>query len=82
MALERIDRDVSHRRAQLSALGPAATLARGYAVVQAGRTVVRSTADAPDGAELRIRVADGAVHATSHGAAPSLTTITAAQELS
>ena len=34
--LERIDRDIAHRRAQLSALGPAATLARGYAVVQAG----------------------------------------------
>ena len=69
--LERIDRDVAHRRAQLAALGPAATLARGYAVVQAGQTVLRSTADAPAGTPLRIRVADGAVLATSSGAEPS-----------
>jgi exodeoxyribonuclease VII large subunit len=68
--LERIDRDVAHRRAQLSALGPAATLARGYAVVQSGRTVVRSTADAPAGTALRIRVADGALLATSAGPEP------------
>ena len=51
----------------LAALGPAATLARGYAVVQAGRTVVRSTADAPADTPLRIRVADGALLATSAG---------------
>jgi exodeoxyribonuclease VII large subunit len=68
VVLERIDRDVAHRRAQLTALGPAATLARGYAVVQSGRTVVRSTADAPAGTPLRIRVADGALLATSAGA--------------
>ena len=67
VTLERIDRDVAHRRAQLSALGPAATLARGYAVVQAGQTVMRSIRDAPAGTALRIRVADGAVHATSGG---------------
>lgn len=66
--MERIDRDVAHRRAQLSALGPAATLARGYAVVQAGRTVLRSITDAPSGTELRIRVADGALRAISAGA--------------
>jgi exodeoxyribonuclease VII large subunit len=66
--LERIDRDVAHRRAQLSALGPAATLARGYAVVQTGSgSVVRSIDDAPAGTELRIRVADGALHAVSSG---------------
>ncbi len=65
MLLERLDRDIAHRRAQLSALGPAATLARGYAVVQADRHVVRSVADAPVGTPLRIRVADGAIHATS-----------------
>jgi exodeoxyribonuclease VII large subunit len=67
VVLERIDRDVAHRRAQLTALGPAATLARGYAVVQSGRNVVRSTADAPAGTPLRIRVADGALLATSAG---------------
>lgn len=69
MLLERIDRDIAHRRAQLSALGPAATLARGYAVVQTGGTVVRSVTDAPAGAPLRIRVADGAVMAASLGTA-------------
>ena len=67
VVLERIDRDIAHRRAQLSALGPAATLARGYAVVQAGTRVVRTIQDAPAGTELRIRVADGAVLAVSSG---------------
>ena len=67
MMLERIDRDIAHRRAQLTALGPAATLARGYAVVQTGGSVVRCIADAPAGAPLRIRVADGAVLAASLG---------------
>jgi exodeoxyribonuclease VII large subunit len=67
MSLERIERDVAHRRAQLSVLGPAATLARGYAVVQAGQHVLRSVEDAPAGTELRIRVADGALRATSTG---------------
>ncbi|XVV04669.1 exodeoxyribonuclease VII large subunit [Actinosynnema sp. CA-248983] len=54
--------------ARLTTLGPAATLARGYAVVQLVTPdgvdgVVRSVADAPAGAHLRVRVADGAVHA-------------------
>ncbi|WP_037366895.1 exodeoxyribonuclease VII large subunit [Nakamurella lactea] len=68
--LERVDRDLAHRRAQLAVLGPAATLARGYAVVQAGgRTgaVVHSVKDVPAGTSLRIRVADGAFAATSTG---------------
>jgi exodeoxyribonuclease VII large subunit len=55
-------------RARLTTLGPAATLARGYAVVQlvdgdgTGR-VLRSALEAPAGTVLRIRVADGVVHA-------------------
>ncbi|WP_240615910.1 exodeoxyribonuclease VII large subunit [Nakamurella deserti] len=61
---------VAHRRSQLSALGPAATLQRGYAVVQAAGAVLRDTAQAPAGTALRIRVADGAVLATSRGAEP------------
>jgi len=69
--LERIDRDVAHRRAQLSVLGPSATLARGYAVVQSHGAVLRSVADAPAGADLRIRVADGAVLAVSSGPEPA-----------
>ncbi|MPY79340.1 MAG: exodeoxyribonuclease VII large subunit [Actinophytocola sp.] len=60
---------VSEARAKLTALGPAATLDRGYAVVQFRREdgslgVLRSVSDAPAGTGLRIRVGDGAVHAT------------------
>jgi exodeoxyribonuclease VII large subunit len=61
---------VGHLRARLATLGPAATLARGYAVVQAiGPTnqVLRSVDDAPAGTRLRVRVADGAVAAVSEG---------------
>jgi exodeoxyribonuclease VII large subunit len=62
---------VRHLSARLATLGPAATLARGYAVVQVegatGSRVLRSVADAPAGTELRIRVADGALTAVSSG---------------
>ena len=72
--LDRADRDLAHRRAQLAVLGPAATLARGYAVVQTvepiGRTVLRSVDQAPAGTLLRIRVADSAVQAISEGPRP------------
>jgi exodeoxyribonuclease VII large subunit len=60
---------LNHTRARLTTLGPAATLARGYAVVQlvdddGNPRVLRSVEEAPDGARLRVRVSDGAVHAT------------------
>jgi exodeoxyribonuclease VII large subunit len=60
---------VGHLSARLSTLGPAATLARGYAVVQTmtDAAVLRTMADAPAGAKLRIRVSDGAVTAVSEG---------------
>lgn len=63
---------VGHLSARLATLGPAATLARGYAVVQtvpdAGDPqILRSTADAPAGTRLRVRVADGAVTAVTEG---------------
>lgn len=63
---------VGHLSARLTTLGPAATLARGYAVVQALRgtgppQVLHSVADAPAGARLRVRVADGAITAISEG---------------
>jgi exodeoxyribonuclease VII large subunit len=65
---------VGHLSARLATLGPAATLARGYAVVQtvAARgpgAVLRSVDDAPAGARLRVRVADGAIAAVSEGPA-------------
>lgn len=59
-------------RSRLTALGPAATLARGYAIVQRvvepgtdshGAPVLRSVDEAPPGTHLRVRVGDGAVHA-------------------
>ncbi|MGW5109622.1 exodeoxyribonuclease VII large subunit [Nocardia sp. NPDC004123] len=61
-----------HLREKLSAVGPAATLARGYAVVQRvngkDRAVVRAIEDSPPGTQLRIRVADGAISAAALGA--------------
>ena len=64
---------VGHLAARLATLGPAATLARGYAGVQGLPTdgpphVLHSVNDAPAGARLRIRVADGALTALSEGA--------------
>ncbi|HEY1971822.1 MAG TPA: exodeoxyribonuclease VII large subunit [Pseudonocardia sp.] len=70
--------ELSHLQSRLTSLGPAATLARGYAVVQRvtspgsasgeppvgpGSPVLRSVADAPPGTRLRIRLADGAIPA-------------------
>ncbi|BDX30708.1 exodeoxyribonuclease 7 large subunit [Mycobacterium antarcticum] len=63
-------RSVAHLSARLVTLGPAATLARGYAVVQVAsgdRAVLRSTNDAPAGTRLRIRVTDGAITTISEG---------------
>lgn len=63
---------IGHLSARLTTLGPAATLARGYAVVQTVPTtgqasVLRAVADAPAGARLRVRVSDGAITAVSEG---------------
>ncbi|WP_319450607.1 MULTISPECIES: exodeoxyribonuclease VII large subunit [unclassified Mycobacterium] len=63
---------IGHLSARLATLGPAATLARGYSVVQTldasgSATVLRSVDDAPAGTRLRIRVADGAVTTISEG---------------
>jgi exodeoxyribonuclease VII large subunit len=58
---------LAHTSARLTTLGPAATLARGYAIVQSGTgpdgPVLRSARDATPGARLRIRLVDGAVAA-------------------
>lgn len=63
---------IGHLAARLATLGPAATLARGYAVVQrvpakGPAVVLRSVDDAPAGTRLRVRVGDGAVAAVSEG---------------
>jgi exodeoxyribonuclease VII large subunit len=62
---------VGHLGARLATLGPAATLARGYAVVQnvdaQPAAVLRSVDDAPAGTRLRVRVSDGAIVAVSEG---------------
>lgn len=65
---------IGHLAARLTTLGPAATLARGYAVVQTiddtgadAASILRSTVDAPKGTTLRIRLADGAIGAVSTG---------------
>jgi exodeoxyribonuclease VII large subunit len=67
---------VGHLSARLATLGPAATLARGYAVVQAvpdgaPAVVLRSVGDARAGTRLRIRLSDGAFGAVSSGEEPS-----------
>jgi exodeoxyribonuclease VII large subunit len=60
--------ELSHFGSRLTSLGPAATLARGYAVVQLlsgepGSTVLRSVDETRPGDRLRIRVADGSLPA-------------------
>ncbi|HSK60519.1 MAG TPA: exodeoxyribonuclease VII large subunit, partial [Actinomycetospora sp.] len=59
--------DLRHLTASLTALGPAATLARGYAIVQHGDAVdapvLRSAGTPSPGDRLRVRLADGALHA-------------------
>ena len=67
-------RRVEHLSARLATLGPAQTLARGYAVVQrvddGDPHVVTSTDQMPAGARLRIRVGDGAATAEVTSEAP------------
>lgn len=87
-ALEAIRRDVSRLvtharheteslRARVSALGPAQTLARGYAVVQvqprdgSEAEVVTTIDQSPPGSQLRIRVADGSITAASMATTPA-----------
>ncbi len=67
---------IGHLSARLATLGPAATLARGYAVVQAipdgaSPIVLRSVTGAPAGTQLRVRVSDGVFGAVSSGEGPS-----------
>ena len=75
--LDRETSRVSALRSQVSALGPAATLARGYSVVQvlprdgSEAEVVTSYQQAPPGAQIRVRVGDGSLSAAVLGSGPS-----------
>ena len=68
--LDQRSTDVAHVRHRLTALGPAATLARGYAIVQrvtdgpGPPPVLRSVTEVAAGEKLRIRVGDGALSAS------------------
>ncbi|MFH8294869.1 MULTISPECIES: exodeoxyribonuclease VII large subunit [Streptomyces] len=58
--LDRAASELTHTHARVVALSPAATLQRGYAVLQkADGAVVRAPGDASAGEELRARVAEG-----------------------
>jgi exodeoxyribonuclease VII large subunit len=58
--VEGAERDLEHARARVAALSPAATLQRGYAVVQrADGALVRDPAEVADGERLLVRVAGG-----------------------
>lgn len=58
--LDRADSELSHTRARVVSLSPAATLERGYAVLQRpDGAVVRSSAEVSADQELRARVAEG-----------------------
>jgi exodeoxyribonuclease VII large subunit len=64
-SLDRAAVDIEHTRARVRALSPAATLERGYAVVQrADGAVVRRPSDVAPGDHVRLRRADGELGAT------------------
>jgi exodeoxyribonuclease VII large subunit len=64
--LDRAADDVGHHRARARALSPLETLRRGYAVLQdADGHVLTSVAGVEPGTEVRVRVADGRLHATT-----------------
>lgn len=76
-SLEREEAKVAGLRGKVSALGPSATLARGYAIVQAQSAsqpepqIVTSINHAPTGSQLRIRVGDGSISAATLGTQPA-----------
>ena len=66
--LDRAADGVGHLRGRVAALSPAATLARGYAVVQTAEgAVVRDTAQVPAGDLLRLRLVGGDLAAWAEG---------------
>jgi exodeoxyribonuclease VII large subunit len=65
-SLDRAGDDVRHTRARLIALSPAATLGRGYAIVQRGdSSVVRSAAEVTPEEALTVRFADDQLTVTA-----------------
>jgi exodeoxyribonuclease VII large subunit len=70
--LDRAGDDVAHTRARLLALSPAATLHRGYAIVQlADGHVVRAAAEVSAGDRLTVRFATDQVTAVAEAANPA-----------
>jgi exodeoxyribonuclease VII large subunit len=66
-SLDRARDDVAHTRARLIALSPAATLRRGYAIVQRGdSSVVRSAETVADGEALTVKFAADQLSVTAH----------------
>ncbi|MEU5880283.1 exodeoxyribonuclease VII large subunit [Spirillospora sp. NPDC047279] len=67
-ALDRAEDQLSHTRARLLALSPAATLKRGYAIVQrADDSVVRDAAEVKPDEPLHIRLSEGQLTVTVTG---------------
>jgi exodeoxyribonuclease VII large subunit len=67
-SLNRAADDLVHVRARLIALSPAATLRRGYAIVQhADGSVVPAASDVAEGERLTIRFADDQLQVTAQG---------------
>jgi exodeoxyribonuclease VII large subunit len=63
--LARAEDDIAHTRARLLALSPAATLQRGYAIVQkADSEVVRAAGEVSPGEQLSVRFAEDQVSVT------------------
>lgn len=72
--LDRADSELAHTRARVVALSPAATLRRGYAVLQhADGSVVRDAGEVTAEEELRARVAEGEFTVRAVAAPPAVT---------
>ncbi|GAB3660211.1 exodeoxyribonuclease VII large subunit [Actinocorallia lasiicapitis] len=68
VVLDRAEDRLEHTRARLTALSPAATLGRGYAIVQrTDGSVVRTGEDLRTGDDLLVRLPDGRISVTVSG---------------
>jgi exodeoxyribonuclease VII large subunit len=68
--LERGRNAVQHAERRLNALGPTATLSRGYAIVQLGDQIVRNALDVAPGDRLRIQLHRGRLTSTVDAVEP------------